>query len=53
MCILGAEVCMESRSSYLRKEYEARMNRAMDFAYRNCGRDFDLAQMADAACFSR
>jgi AraC-like DNA-binding protein len=44
---------MLSRTEYLRRQFEARMNKAVDFAYANCGRDFDLAEMADAACFSR
>ncbi len=44
---------MPTREDLLRREYEGRMNKAMDYAYANCGRDFDLAEMADAACFSR
>ncbi|MFH2113593.1 MAG: AraC family transcriptional regulator, partial [Spirochaetota bacterium] len=44
---------MLSRTEYLRRKFEARMNKAVDFAYANCCRDFDIAEMADAACFSR
>ncbi|TFG80460.1 MAG: AraC family transcriptional regulator, partial [Spirochaetales bacterium] len=44
---------MDIRAAWLRKEYETRVNRAVDFAYANSGREFDLAEMADAACFSR
>jgi len=44
---------MISREEYLRREYEARINRAVDFVYANYGRDFDLLEMADAANFSR
>lgn len=42
-----------TREEYLRREYAGRMNKAMDYAYANLGRDFELAEMADAACFSR
>lgn len=44
---------MLSRTEFLRRQFEARINKAIDFAYANCGQDFDLAGMADAACFSR
>jgi AraC family transcriptional regulator len=44
---------MPTREDYLRMEFEARINRAVDYAYAHCHRDFELAEMADAACFSR
>ncbi|OHD78151.1 MAG: hypothetical protein A3J97_10360 [Spirochaetes bacterium RIFOXYC1_FULL_54_7] len=49
----GKGKLMLSRTEYLRKQFEARINKAVDFAYANCRRDFDPAGMADAACFSR
>lgn len=42
-----------TREDYLRREYAGRMNKAMDYAYANLGREFELSEMADAACFSR
>lgn len=42
-----------TREEYLRREYAGRMNKAMDYAYANLGRDFELSDLADAACFSR
>lgn len=44
---------MLSRQDFLRREYEARFNRAIDFVYDNYSRDFALDEMADAANFSR
>jgi AraC family transcriptional regulator len=44
---------MVRREELLRKEYEARINRAIDFVYANYSRDFDFGEMADAANFSR
>ena len=44
---------MVSREDYLRKEYEARINRAIDFVYNNYQDDFELTALADAANFSR
>ncbi|MBU0936645.1 MAG: AraC family transcriptional regulator [Spirochaetes bacterium] len=44
---------MISREEFLRKEYEARINQAIDFVYSNYPREFDLHEMADAASFSR
>ncbi|MBP7096541.1 MAG: AraC family transcriptional regulator [Spirochaetia bacterium] len=42
-----------TRADYLRREYEGRVNRAIDFVYANFSRDFDLDELADAAAFSR
>lgn len=42
-----------TREEYLRREYAGRMNKAMDYAYAKLGSDFELSEMADAACFSR
>lgn len=44
---------MISREEYLRKEYERRINKAIDFVYQNYQEEFLLTDLADIAAFSR